>query len=250
MEIIKLTDGDLDLYQELLLRRDEVRKEAEHTLLKYTAVFGDITTEIFLIKIECIALKRAISYCVTKKNQGEKADKGQIDQIKKQSMADFQSRVDDMIKKNQIAKNGKQISAFQADEIKRIYRKIAKLLHPDISPVTNQYPELLRLFHRVVTAYKSNSYNEMKELEVLVSAALDKIGQKSFSISILDLKVKISQLEEEIHTIITTAPYIYSGILNSTERTEEQMEEYRQEKQEYLNYKAFLEKELQTMTEE
>lgn len=52
MELVRVTGGDYSRYEELLLKRDEVEKQADHMFIEYTRIFGDITTEIFKLKVE------------------------------------------------------------------------------------------------------------------------------------------------------------------------------------------------------
>ena len=82
MELVRVASGDYSRYEELLLRRDELEKEAELILLEYTRIFGDITTEIFKLKVECIALKKSISYCIMMKNRRENVDPDKLAEYK------------------------------------------------------------------------------------------------------------------------------------------------------------------------
>ena len=47
-------------YAELLVRRDQLFKEAESYMTSYTAEFGDLITANFELKIECIKKKKII----------------------------------------------------------------------------------------------------------------------------------------------------------------------------------------------
>lgn len=244
MQLIRITGGDYSQYEDLLLRRDELEKEAEHILLKYTRVFGDITTEIFKLKIECIALKKSISYCIMVKNRGEAVNPEKLQEFIAEKMAVYQAELDEMVRQNELSKKGEKISAFQAKDIKHIYRKIAKVLHPDISNVTEKHPPLADLFQRVLIAYQCNDYKEIKELEVLVSRALEAIGEENFEVVIPDIEAKIEELEEEIKSITTTEPYIYHELLNNPERVQQKMKEFEKERESYANYKTELEAKL------
>lgn len=250
MEIVRITGGDYSQYEELLLRRDELEKEAEYILLEYTRVFGDITTEIFKLKIDCIALKKSISYCVLAKNRGEIVDSEELKKFIEEKMACYYEELKEMIRQNELSKKGEKISAYQVKEIKRIYRKIAKTLHPDISNLTEKYPELADLFQRVLIAYQCNDYKEIKELEVLVNRALEDIGEKKFEVVIPDIEAKIEELEEEIHSITTTEPYIYRELLENSEQVQLKMKEFEEERDSYINYKVELEAKLKKVQEQ
>lgn len=250
MQLIRITGGNYSQYEELLLRRDEIEKEAEHILLEYTRIFGDINTDIFKLKIDCIALKKSISYCIMLKNKGETVEPPKLQTFISEEIALYQTELDEMIRQNEISKEGKEISAFQAKEIKRIYRKVAKVLHPDISNVTEKHPPLYDLFQRVQIAYQCNNYKEIKELEVLVNHALEDIGEENFEVIIPDIESKIDELEKEIRNIISTEPYIYRDLLRNPDRIQQKMDEFKKEFDTYSNYKAELETTLKDIQEQ
>ena len=88
--------------------------------MEYTRIFGDISAEIFKLKIDCIALKKSISYCVMVKNRGESVKPEKLRNYIAERMAAYQAELDEMIRRNELSKKGEKISAFQAEEIKRI----------------------------------------------------------------------------------------------------------------------------------
>lgn len=249
VQLIRVTGGDYSQYEELLLRRDELEKDAEQILIGYTRIFGDITTEIFQLKIECIALKKSISYCVMLRNRGQSVDPEELQNFIAERMAVYQTELDEMIRQNELSKGSKKISAFQDREIKRIYRKIAKVLHPDISNVTEKYPSLADLFQRVMIAYNCNDYKELKELEVLVNCALEEVGEETFELIIPDIQEKMDELEEEIRMITTTEPYLYQELLNDSGRRQQKMKEFEEERDAYVDYKEKLELQLKEVQE-
>lgn len=250
MQLIRITAGDYSQYEELLLRRDELEKEAEHILLEYTRIFGDITTEIFKLKIDCISLKKSISYCIMAKNRGESVDSQKLQNFIAETMELFQTELDAMIQQNELSKKGMKISDFHAKEIKRIYRKVAKVLHPDISNVTEKHPPLADLFQRVLIAYQCNDYKEIKELEVLVSRALEDVGEENFEVIIPDIEAKIEELKREIHNITSTEPYIYRELLRNSELIQNKMNGFKEEVDSYSNYKTELEATLKEVQEQ
>ena len=83
--IIKVKNSSYARYEELLLRRDDVRKRAFHYGQEYTRTFGELILKVFEKKIECIRKKKTIEYCQTFKNHGMNIDQaGLQDYLKKQ----------------------------------------------------------------------------------------------------------------------------------------------------------------------
>ena len=61
-------------------------------------------------------------------------------------MLAYAEQLKDLTAMVKAGKTMKPISLLDAEEIKRIYRRVAKRLHPDICPLTAENPELMELF--------------------------------------------------------------------------------------------------------
>lgn len=249
MEIVHIANGDYERYEELLLQRDQLEKEAFCYQQAYTREFGELTVEAFRLKVDCISRKKSIAFYIAAKNRGESADKDQLAEFLKQQMAAYQSRLDEMIRERDSAQRGKPISAVRVGEIKKIYRRIAKLLHPDLSPLTAQYPVLADYFQRVMIAYQCNDLEELRELEVLINKVLGDNGIETVNVTVPDIGGRILALEEEIENILTTEPYLYRDLLDDVFRVQEKKDELTKEIEEYRTYKEQLEKQLYALTE-
>ena len=58
MEIVRVKDRAYDHYEELLLKREQFRKEAGQILISYTREFGDLINAVFEKKVDCIRAKK------------------------------------------------------------------------------------------------------------------------------------------------------------------------------------------------
>ena len=241
MDIIKVAVGDYGRYEELLLQKEQLGKEAFTYQQDYINEFGELINEVFATKIECISLKKKIAYCQAVINRGESVDVSAMESYVSSQMSAYYKQLEDMIKAFGAASHRKPISISDSLEIKKIYRRIAKILHPDISPLTEQYPELYDLYQRVMLAYNCNDIEELRDLEVLINKALNNIGIDSLNINVPDIGEKILKLEKAINTILTTEPYTYKELLESPEKIYKKKTELSAELEEYKKYKSELE---------
>ena len=62
MEISESYESLLERYEALILQRDRLAKEADHYQLEYFREFGELITDAFQARIDCIALKKSISF--------------------------------------------------------------------------------------------------------------------------------------------------------------------------------------------
>jgi len=241
--LIKVKNSSYSKYEELLLRRDKLKKDAFNYSMDYIKEFGDKTLKVYKKQIACIKIKKEIYYCQTILNQGGKLKQSELNKYIKKEMKKYKEELNKMIEENESAKNSTIISQSDLLEIKKIYRKIAKNLHPDINPKTKDSKDLLDLWNRVVIAYNCNNLNEIETLEVLVNKALEELKLGKMEIEIPNIEEKIVELESEINKIITTDPYLYKDILEDKEKVKELKKDFDEE---YLDYKSY-ERELKSI---
>ena len=239
-EIIKVTGEAHQEYEELLLRRDKLRKEAYLLQAEYMAEFGDAITALFEKKIACIKKKKMISYCQVALNTGNKVDQEAMQAYLEQEMREYNQRLKEMIQENEAAHSMEHISAGTLAKIKKLYHRLAKQLHPDINPKTNEIPELKALWNLITVSYNANDLEELEEAEVLVNRALENAGIAGMEIEIHDVRQKMEQIREEILKIKSTNPYQYKFLLRDPQQREEKREQLRRELDEYLEYEKQL----------
>lgn len=241
MAIIKIKNKDYALYEELLLQRDYLRKEAHHFYLLYVETFGDLTTALFKTQIACIKNKKLINHYQRLINCGQAINCESINAIVSEELKSYQQQLETMIEENNAIKNLSQISEYDLLKIKKIYHKLVKQLHPDINPKTSSIPELMELWNAVTTAYQCNALADMEEAEVLVNQALERLNMDVMDIEIPDLSSKIEAVKESIKTIEETDPYQYRFILEDSLLTEEKKQHLKAQISYYENYEKELE---------
>ncbi len=249
MGLIKVRNGQYEQYEELLLKREFYLKEAAQYLIGYTREFGDLIAEVFESKIRCIRLKKEIAWCQKRLNQGGKIDLNAMKAEMDRTMALYYAELADMVRDAEHAKSFGVITPVNAQQVKRIYRELAKKLHPDINPKTKEQEKLKDLWNRISIAYYHNNLDELRELKVLTIAALKELGDGGIEVDIPDLDQKIAQLEDEINDIVTTEPYIYKELLRDSDKIKEKRVALESEKAEYLAYNDSLQETMDTMLE-
>ena len=173
-------------------------------------------------------------------NRGNAIDQALTDALIHEEMENYRKRLQTMIEENDAAKKMSEVTSVTVLKIKRLYRKLAKQLHPDINPKTGEIPELMELWNMITTAYNTNSLNDMEEAELLVSQALERIGMGCMEIEIPNLEEKIEAVEADIRKIRETDPYQYKYLLDDSEAVEERKRELKAKFDEYSKYEKQL----------
>ena len=246
-DIIKVKNSSYGRYEELLIRRDNLKKESFILQRQYVAEFGDLIIEIFEKKLECIKKKKTIEFCQRKLNYGKSIDQDELQAYLDEEMKEFQARLNDMIKDTESAKKREKVSEIDLIKIKKIYHKLVKLIHPDINPLTNENEALYDLWQRIQIAYNCNDLKEMEELEVRVTTTLEQLGVGNLEIEIPNIDDKIAELEKEIVTIMETDPYQYKFILEDPKAVEEKKQSLREELKSYIEYSEQLDNILENL---
>ena len=235
-DIIRVKNVGYDRYEELLLRRDAVKKEAFQYEREYVREFGDLILEIFQLKIECIRRKKTIEYCQAAANHGQAIDQAKLQEYLQEELAALNKQLDGMIEDAEAAKQSGKVTEVELLQIKRIYHKLVKLLHPDINPMTEESEQLRELWQHVVLAYNCNDLKLMQETEVLAMKALEQLGNDTIDIEIPNLDEKIAELEAEIERIMQTDPYQYKFLLEDPKAIDEKKASLAEEKKSYEEY--------------
>ena len=234
-------------YENLILQRDRLGKDAEMYRMDYLREFGDLITESFQLRIDCIALKKSITFCQTRINAGEEIDPISMQEYIDAGMLAYTEQLKDLLAQVKIGKTMVTISITDAEEIRRIYRRTAKRLHPDICPQTAEDPELMELFQRVLMAYRANDLKAIREAEMLINRYLKETGEEPFPAEIEDLPERIASLETEIADILRTEPYSFKLLLEDPEAVDQKKQELMKEIGYYQTYKKELQEHLEAL---
>lgn len=240
MEIVKITDGDYLRFEELLLQRDSLMKQAEQYRLEYILEFGQLVTDSFSLKVDCIKLKKEITLYQAAKNRGEHITEEEVRQYLDVHMAAYYVQLKELTDRNDEAKSAKPVTPYEASEIKKVYRRIAKQLHPDLSTLTEDYPELAEYFQDAMAAYNANNLRALQNVEVLINRFLDEKGLEHVDVVITDVEARCTELEEDINGITSTEPYTYKAFLADAVRVSARKKELEDEIEEFTKYREEL----------
>ena len=122
----------------LLLERDELQFViCKNIETEYMLKLGSIEYKAYEAQCAALRLKRKIDLIQAKKNRQEKIIISAIEETLDEEFAEYQKQLDEQIDKvNAAIKRSKAevLSDEENKELKKLYRKIAKALHPDINP--------------------------------------------------------------------------------------------------------------------
>lgn len=234
-------------YEELLLKRDRMYIDGDSFQIEYNREFGDLITENYELKIECIRRKKTIAGCMRRMNRGLAIDVDEMMKDIEKEMTAYYIRLKEMNKEIADAKAAKVVDACSVSRSKKIYRRIAKHIHPDVNKKTMENEELRDLWTRTVNAYRRSDAVELENLEVLIRRSLEELGEEGFEIDLDDIEERIERLEVQIYEMSRTEPYIYGELLRDEEKKNALKEALKEEKANYESYISQLDLELEKL---
>lgn len=247
MNLIKVNNSKYDEYEILILERDQLKKEAGQIWTAYIQQFGQFITDVFEEKLECIKCKKMIAYYQNAINHGQTINPKDMQDYLEHEMINYYSKLNKMLEENELCRKSKLSTAYDVERSKMLYRRLAKLIHPDIFPETDHNDILSEFWERIVKAYGRNDVKELSEIDVLVRKVLAEIGDCNISVDIQDIENKIDGLKTEIEEIRHTEPYIHKYILEDDKAVEKYKAELLEKLETWKSYHKELNEVIETI---
>lgn len=208
----------------LLLERDELLfVECKNIEMSYMLALGNLEYKAYELHCAVLRLRRKKELIQAKKNRQEKVAVSEIEEILDEEFAEYKAKLDEQIEKMNAAleRSGfDYLSKEEARELKRLYRSIVKVLHPDLNP--NITDAQLTLFHNAVSAYENGDLNSMRIISVMVSEpALSDDGESGMALLVKEkerLSKLIKTLCDKIEEIKNEYPYTMKSLVQSEEK--------------------------------
>ncbi|REJ85195.1 MAG: hypothetical protein DWQ44_03775 [Bacteroidetes bacterium] len=182
-EALRNREALLSEYAELeerhsqLLYHEKPRIERE-----YLQKVGRHKLELFEVRTEVYRLKRKVELIRTAMNRAEPVQMKEINRILEAEM--YQQYQELKLRAEKLEKalvpDNRSLDDEEAQDLREIYYKLVKKLHPDLNPDLS--PALSALWHQVVQSYKAGDLEKLRMLEIVFDAS----GSRHDSPSLLD----------------------------------------------------------------
>ena len=235
-DVIKVKSSSYLRYEELLLKKEELRKEAIKYGVLYEQAFDAISKEVSAYRLDCVKKRKIISYCRSMLSSGSPIIQKELDVFIEKALKDYQDTLDYLNGENE-----KEDIKIITDEekqksIKTIFRQLAKQIHPDMNADLKDDNTIADLWNRANVAYNCNNLEELEEVQVLTNRYLESTNRKFFEVEIEDINEKIFNINRSIYRITHTKPYIYKYILENEDSINKKKDELNKELNDYKRY--------------
>lgn len=215
----------------LLLERDELQFViCKNIETEYMLKLGSIEYRAYEAQCLSLRLKRKIELIQAKKNRQEKVIISAIEETLDTEFAEYQKQLDEQINKmNDAFKRSKAevLTDEENKELKKLYRKIVKALHPDINPDVSETQ--VNLFDNAVKAYKNGDLNTLRIIGEMVGNSPLPEQHKDALTQLNEEKERLQHLlkaiRDSIEQIKSEYPYTMKEIIEDEEQTEQKKKE-------------------------
>ena len=259
---IELKDDIKTLRQELV-RLVEERDNLIYTTcpnikMRYMLEVGYLEYKVYELSLKYQRLKRKKELIQAKVYREEKVIIIEIDEALdkefekyKEDLVEKLNEVNESIKRSE----GEFLSDVETKDLKDMYKKVVKKLHPDINPnVTEAEKEL---FVRAVEAYKEGDVASMKLIYIVSGADEEVKDDESKLKTVLDMaeeKARLEKLAENIRKnmdeIKNRFPYTLKAYLDDDELMKERQDDLRGTIEDFENAIKDLEEAIAKLLEE
>lgn len=219
----------------LLLERDDLLlHECKNIENQYILKFGKLEYKVYEAECDYRRLKRKLELIIICRNHNKPIDLAKIDEQLEKELGEFYKKLNAELEKIEEAKRRAslpKLSKEDAAELKSIYRKLIKKLHPDMNPNVTEYEK--ELFNKVVECYENGDLMGLQIIAITLEG--DKtITPENTLEEKQRLTLLVDKLNSEIHEIKTTYPYILLETLTDKQKTAERYKELHEMYDRYL----------------
>lgn len=209
----------------LVLEKDELQfVECENIETAYLLLFGALEYKVYEAQCSMLKLKRKVELIQASKNRQEKVDFSKIEDILNREFEEYKNKLNDQINKMNKAierNNSTSLSVEETSELKKLYRKIVKALHPDLNPSISEAQRTM--FENAVLAYKSGDLFTLRIInEMIVDNTLPDIKQDAIA-QLTEEKKRLENLingiKNSINKLKSEYPYTMLDIIKDSEKT-------------------------------
>lgn len=244
-EVKQLKEDIANLYEE----KDELLYHTCKIIeTEYMSKVGVLEYKLYEFQCKILRLKRKIELYQININRQEVPNEKEIEEKLDAEYKEYEKKLNKMSNDIQEAldrKNCSFLSEEDGKELKNIYRRLIKKLHPDLNKESSEKNK--NIFLQVTRAYENGDLETLKNLELLTNEIVEKENIETGEFEELkNSKVKyekiVKELLETIKKIKESYPYNKKEFLKSDILVQKKKEELSQQMEMYKGVYINLEK--------
>jgi hypothetical protein len=210
---------------------------------EYQLKIGWLEYDKFKMQVAVSRMRRAIELAQTAINRDEQFFIAEIEETLNQEFLEWEQKLRKHLKQIKAAQNRFKslLSSEESEESAKIYKKIVKMLHPDVN--LEMYEKNRDLWERAAMAYKNGDLEGLRVLLILLEDVGEepKIDSDFLKRRSETLKSLIKKVMAEIRVIKSKFPYILKDKLGNETWVKNEQEKLKSEISELRIYRDRME---------
>ena len=224
----------------LMLERDELRFViCKNIETEYMLKLGSLEYKAYEAQCAALRLKRRIELIQARKNRQEAINLTVIDKTLDEEFLEYEKKLNEQVDKMNDAlehSKGDYLSEEDNKELKKLYRKIVRVLHPDINPEVTMAQ--VKMLDNAINAYKNG---DLKSLRIIDEMVGDHKLPEKHQDALTQLKEEkkrlnrmVTSIQESINKIKSEYPYCVKDILEDEKKVEQKKAELEELLKQYM----------------
>ncbi len=215
----------------LMAEYDELRLvECKNIEMQYMLLLGGLEYRAYELECTYLRLKRKIELIQVKINRQEKVVIASIELTLDVEFSEYKEKLNEQIDRmNEALERSKYkvLSNKESDELKSLYRKVVKELHPDLHPdVTESQIELLC---NATEAYENGDITRMRIIAEMVATDDLPYDRADSIVKLVSEKERLAAMIDDINAKIVNLksdyPYILKDIVCNDDKSNQRKKE-------------------------
>jgi len=252
VETKELTEAEFEAMEakflETLMARDYLLfHEAELLKAEYLEKVGLLEYKLYEFQIAYQRLQRKLELVRQKINCQEKVNMQAIEYKLDAEYAEYDEKLAASLAEiNELLYIDGTVSSDESQEIKSLYKKLVKRLHPDLNP--QQSDEEYSLFKRAVVAYKHSDISTLRRIDMLTDRITNSVNRyEAQRLRYRALEKACAELEREMAEIRKSFPFDKVAFLKDKLAVQQRQSELQASLEEYKERYAELESKLKEL---
>ncbi len=210
--------ADLSALLEAITRLDEHDRPV--LMAHYLAALGGLEYRLMTLQVESLALQRRIEMIQQRLNRGARVSVADVVQIEHEIAGELQGWQTTLQEKEAALSGASEllsgliaVSADQVQRVKSAYRRLARLLHPDVSPLNAALFE--RYWNAVQQAYLAMDEALLEAILHLVEHEAEMPGKNDTMEELARLQDLIARQAQRLAQLQSSSPFCYAHLLNN-----------------------------------
>lgn len=220
-------------------------KEATAIRIEYTEKIGQYECQQYELYLQFEELRHKVEMVQARINRGEEVDIVAIDKEVADILTSYYEKLNGMrqdVDEMDRYHSGPEIDVDERAELKRIYRKLMKILHPDvIDPKLGFDPDL---WEKAQSAYKRNDVDALRMIEDIVGDTVSTPLESKDESELIDMasriELAIARYQMKLDEIRKKFPFTETEHLNNDAWVRARQAEIKKSIEEYQKSIAFM----------